>query len=103
MDEQFEYLFEWDPIKALRNAREHKVIFEEAVTVFSDADALSQYDSEHSNAEDRWVTLGMDQAGRLLVVCHTFQEISKLRARVRIFSARKASRGERLSYEKHDL
>ena len=70
MDGQFEYQFEWDPSKAQRNAREHKVSFEEAVGVFSDADALSQYDTEHSNGEDRWITLGMDQAGRLLVVYH---------------------------------
>ena len=103
MDERFEYQFEWDPIKAQRNARNHKVSFEEAVEVFSDGDALSQYDTEHSNGEDRWITLGMDQAGRLLVVCHTFQEITKFRARVRIFSARKATRSERLSYEKHCL
>ena len=103
VEEQFEYQFEWDPSKAQRNVREHKVTFEEAVEVFSDLDALSQYDTEHSNGEDRWITLGMDQAGRLLVVCHTFQEITKVRARVRIFSARKATRGERRSYEKHDL
>ena len=103
MDEQFEYQFEWDPSKAQRNARKHKVTFEGAVEVFSDSDALSQYDIEHGNGEDRWITLGLDQAGKLLVVCHTFQEITRLRARVRIFSARKATRGERRCYEKHDL
>jgi hypothetical protein len=48
VDEQFEYQFEWDPSKAQRNAREHKVTFEEAVEVFSDADALSQYDTEQA-------------------------------------------------------
>ena len=80
-----------------------KLPYEEAIEVFSDADALSQYDTEHSNGEDRWITLGMDQAGRLLVVCHTFQEITGVRARVRIFSARKATRSERRCYEKHDL
>ena len=103
VDERFEYQFEWDPSKAQRNAREHNVTFEEAVDVFADPEALSQYDTDHSNGEDRWITLGMDQAGRLLVACHTFQEISKVRARVRIFSARKATRGERRCYEKHDL
>ena len=41
-------------------------VFDEAIEVFSDAAALSQYDTEHSNGEDRWITLGMDQAGRLL-------------------------------------
>ena len=92
-----------DASKAQRNAREHKVTFEVAAEVFADANALSQFDTEHSNGEDRWITLGMDQAGRLLVVCHTFREITKVRARVRIFSARTATRGERRCYEKHDL
>ena len=69
----------------------------------ADANALSQFDTEHSNGEDRWITLGLDRAGRLLVVCHTFQEMSKTRARVRIFSGRKATKSERRSYEKSDL
>ena len=103
MVQQYEYQFEWDASKAQRNAREHKVTFEEAAEVFADANALSQFDTEHSNGEDRWITLGMDQAGRLLVICHTFQEITRVRARVRIFSARKATRSERRCYEKHDL
>ena len=68
-----------------------------------DAHALSLFDTEHSNGEDRWITLGIDQAGRLLVVCHTFQEISKVRAINTPFSARKATRGERRSYEKHNV
>jgi len=48
------------------------------------ATALSLFDTEYSNGEDRWITLGIDQAGRLLVVCHTFREISKVRAIIRI-------------------
>ena len=103
VEERYEYQFEWDGGKAERNAREHKVTFEEAAEVFADSNALSEFDTEHSNGEDRWITLGVDQAGRLLVVCHTFHEVSKTRARVRIFSARKATRGERRSYEKQDL
>ena len=79
------------------------VRFEEAAEVFADANALSQFDTEHSNGEDRWITLGLDRAGRLLVVCHTFQEMSKTRARVRIFSGRKATKSDRRSYEKSDL
>jgi len=103
VEEPYDYQFEWDPDKAERNAREHQVTFKEATEVFADANALSQFDTEHSNGEDRWITLGLDQAGRLLVVCHTFHEMSKTRARVRIFSTRKATKGERRSYEKRDL
>jgi len=103
VDEWYEYQFEWDASKAQRNARDHKVTFEEAAEVFADANALSLFDTEHSNGEDRWITLGIDQAGRLLVVCHTFQELSETRARVRIFSARRTTKGERRSYQKHDL
>ena len=101
--EPYEYQFEWDPDKAERNAHEHQVNFEEASEVFADANALSQFDTEHSDGEDRWITLGLDRAGRLLVVCHTFHEMSKTRARVRIFSARKATTGECRSYERRDL
>ncbi len=68
-------------IVAERNAHEHQVNFEEASEVFADANALSQFDTEHSDGEDRWITLGLDRAGRLLVVCHTFHEMSKTRGR----------------------
>lgn len=103
MAEQFEYEFEWDPDKAEKNAKEHGVTFEQAATVFLDAAALSQYDEEHSDDEERWVTLGLDRSARLLVVCHTFQELGKLSARVRLFSARKATRHEQRDYEKRKL
>ena len=103
MEGVYEYQLEWDAGKAERNAREHELTFEDASGVFADPNALSVFDTEHSNGEDRWITLGLDQAGRLIVVCHTFQEISKTRARVRIFSARKATKGERHSYEKRNL
>ena len=94
MDPQYEYQFEWDASKAQRNAREHKVTFEEAAEVFADANALSQFDTEHSNGEDRWITLGLDQAGRLLVVAHTYDE-----GVIRIISARRATKNERRQYE----
>jgi uncharacterized DUF497 family protein len=70
--EQFEYRFEWDPIKAVKNARDHGVTFEQAATVFLDAKLLSQIDEDHGDDEERWVSLGLDRSARLLVVCHTF-------------------------------
>ena len=68
------YNFEWNVSKAAANARKHGVIFERAATVFQDPEALSLFDREQSNGEERWVTLGMDSHGQLLVVCHTWRE-----------------------------
>jgi len=59
MPNLFEYQFEWDPIKAHQNARKHGVTFERAATVFLDPQALSGFDEEHSQEEDRWITLGL--------------------------------------------
>lgn len=92
------YEFEWDPTKAKANRRKHGVAFEEATTVFLDPRALSVYDTEHSDAEDRWLTLGLATTGRLLVVCHTFRDVSRRRVAIRIFSSRKATRKEVRSY-----
>lgn len=100
---QFEYRFEWDPIKAERNANDHGVTFEQAATVFLDATLLSQVDDEHSDEEERWVSLGLDRSTRLLVVCHTYREITDRSASIRIFSARKATRREGKDYEKRKL
>ena len=47
------YYFEWDPQKAKINLKKHKVSFERACTVFKDPNALSIYDEEHSEKEDR--------------------------------------------------
>ncbi len=71
------YNFEWDPIKAQRNLKKHKVSFERASQIFLDPIAISIYDDEHSIEEDRWITLGKDNNGVLLVVCHTFKELEE--------------------------
>ena len=73
MSQRFEYQFEWDPAKARQNLREHRVSFERAATVFVDPEALSEVDDEHGQREERWVTLGLDRTGVLLVVSHTFR------------------------------
>jgi uncharacterized protein len=93
-----QYNFEWDPEKALANRRRHGVSFEEGASVFLDPRMLSIFDEEHSVVEDRWLTLGLSAAGRLLVVCHTFREEARDSAMVRIFSARKATGCERRQY-----
>ena len=96
----FQYQFEWNPVKARRNLKDHGVAFERAATVFLDPEALSEFDEEHSEDEDRWVTLGLDRTGSLLVVCHTYREEAAVGARIRLISARKATRNEAKQYRR---
>jgi uncharacterized DUF497 family protein len=84
----------WDPRKATSDVRKHGVSFEEATTVLKDALSATGADPDHSIAEDRFVTFGISELGRLLVVCHTEE-----RQMIRIISARKATKGEREIYE----
>ena len=93
------YNFEWDPIKAKSTLDKHGVNFEEAATVFKDPMALSIYDEEHSKEEDRWITIGISNTGRLLVVCHTFQKNDENNVAIRIFSGRKAIKKETKQYK----
>jgi uncharacterized DUF497 family protein len=88
-----EFGFEWDPEKAAANERKHGVTFGEASTVFGDPFARTRPDPLHSLAEERWVTLGQSDHGRLLVVIHTDRgEV------IRIISERPATGRERRSY-----
>ena len=67
-----------------------------------DGNALSLYDRLHSRAgEDRWITLGMDAHGQLLVVCHTWRETVEGESRCRIVSGRKATKSEARQYRAH--
>jgi uncharacterized protein len=77
--------FLWDPEKARSNLRKHKVSFEEAAT---------GCDPDHSVGEERFITFGVSERGRLLVVAHTEEDET-----LRIVSARLASKGERKIYE----
>jgi uncharacterized protein len=86
--------FDWDPRKAAANLRKHAVSFEEASTAFADDYSLTGADPDHSVGEERFITFGMSQSGRLLVVSHTEQGDT-----IRIFSARRATRSERKLYE----
>ncbi|MFM9865706.1 MAG: BrnT family toxin [Micropepsaceae bacterium] len=91
--------FEWDPIKAAANLVKHGVSFEEAMGVFADPLASAIVDPASSNGEERWITIGLNLAQRLLVVVHTHVEISDDSVVVRIISARKATKNERKQYE----
>ena len=72
--------------------QEHRVTFERGATVFLDPNALSLFDEQHSEEEERWITLGLDQTGALLVISHTYREEAENSARVRLISARKATK-----------
>jgi uncharacterized DUF497 family protein len=85
---------EWDPKKAKSNLRKHRVSFEEAATALSDSMAATGIDPDHSTIEERYVTFGVSEKGRLVVVSHTEKDEI-----IRIISARKASKGERKLYE----
>jgi len=86
--------FEWDEKKAIANAKKHDIGFHEAATVFGDPLALTFSDPDHSNAEQRFLTFGLSQSNRLLVVSHTDR-----RNTVRIISARRMNKKERTIYE----
>jgi len=86
--------FEWDDAKAQANLAKHGVPYEEAASIFGDPLALTFIDPDHSIDEKRWLTFGVSQTGRLLVVVHTERKRS-----IRIISARTATRHERGIYE----
>jgi uncharacterized DUF497 family protein len=85
---------EWDPVKAAANLKKHGVTFEEAATALSDPMAVSGHDPDHSIYEERFITFGISERRRLVVVSHTEEEET-----IRIINARKASKGERELYE----
>ena len=89
--------FEWDESKARINQQKHGVSFEEAQTVFDDADALQIFDPDHSESEDRFIMLGMSAVLRILVVCHCYRANDDT---IRIISARKATRNESSTYKR---
>ena len=79
---------EFDPAKARANLRKHRVSFADAEQALRDPFAVT-IDDPDAEGEQRFVTLGMDTLGRVLVVVHTARG-----DRVRLISARKASKGE---------
>jgi uncharacterized protein len=83
-----------DPAKAKANFRKHRVSFEEAATVFLDPLAVTYSDPDHSDEEDREITIGHSARQRLLFVSH-----AQRGDRIRIISARAATRKERKQHE----
>lgn len=88
--------FEWDAAKAAFNLRKHRVSFTEALSVFSDPLARIFADPDHSSEESREIIVGNSSKQRLLLVCYTERA-----ARIRIISARQATKLERENYEEN--
>ena len=93
------YHFEWDWKKAKTNHNKHKITFEDATSVFRDTNAISISDEEHSEDEERWITIGLDSVTRTLIVIHTFISIDNDNCNIRMISARKATKNEQKLYE----
>ena len=87
-----------EPLRARENRKKHGVEFEEVATIFRDSKALSMFDPDHTETEDRWITMGISEKGRLLIVNHTFREESREEVTIRIISSRKATKKETKKY-----
>ena len=88
--------YEWDPRKAAANRKDHGVRFADATSVLEDDFALTREDPDAED-EQRFVTLGMDATGTVLVVVYTYREPDV----IRLISAWKANKAQRTHYEKH--
>lgn len=86
--------FEWNENKAKENLRKHGVNFEEAKTVFNDPFAITIFDPDHSQEEDRYIDIGFSLKARLLVVFYTERV-----GNIRIISSRAATQKEQKHYE----
>lgn len=86
--------FEWNNEKAKANSSKHGVSFDEAKTVFDDPLYIEFFEPDHSDDEERYIIVGQSQQNRLLVVSYM-----ERRHRIRLISAREATRRERNAYE----
>ena len=86
-------VYEWDSGKATANLKKHQVAFAEAATVFLDPLAVTYQDPDHLEGEPRYVTVGESSRRRVILVAHLDR-----RDRIRIISARRATRKEAHEY-----
>jgi uncharacterized protein len=86
--------FQWNPRKAETNRRKHGVSFSEAATVFGDDLSITVFDPDHSDSEERFITVGWSNRHRLLIVSHT--ERNDI---IRIISACTLTQTEQKAYE----
>ena len=90
--------FEWDETKAIINFKKHQIGFDEAKTIFDDPYLWTFPDPEHSDAEQRYVSIGNSSKGRMLVVIFTERH-----SNIRVISCRKATPSERKAYAKKNF
>ena len=87
----------WDQDKNSSNLRKHGIRFADALTVFDDPSIRSSFDPDHSDEEDRWIALGRDSNGAVLVISFTVRNTEDEEL-VRLISARPATKPEELQY-----
>ncbi|MBV9295377.1 MAG: BrnT family toxin [Acidobacteriaceae bacterium] len=90
--------FEWDEVKAARNERKHGVAFDLARSIFNDPRLVTVADLDHSEGEERWFSIGRASNGVMLSVAYLWER-SNDAIKIRIISARKATRAEISQYE----
>jgi len=88
--------FEWDPVKASSNINKHGISFDEAKTVFDDDFARLIPDPDHSEAEERFILLGMSYTLKILTVVHCYKDEDGV---IRIISARASTKNEERQYK----
>lgn len=88
----------WSEKKNRQNILKHRIDFNEARTIFNDPLQMTITDPDHSFDERRFITFGMTDRNRLLIVAHTFRD-----NKIRIITARKPTRGERKNYEEGEF
>jgi len=84
----------WDPDQAKENRTKHRISFPDAEPVLFDPNAITRED-EQTEGEQRFVTVGLDALGRILIVVYTYRGET-----IRMISARQATRNERREYER---
>jgi uncharacterized protein len=94
-------IFEWDAKKATINLKKHGVSFEEAKTLFNDPFLLTYPDTEHSDIEERFISIGYSTRNRTLLVVHADREEGEEFVIIRIISCRQVTATERRLYEEN--
>lgn len=91
--------FEWDEKKNKSSIKSHGVSFEEAAEVFDDPFCISMLDKRFNYYEERWISLGSTIKGKIIVTGYAYYLAENSEERIRIITARKATRKEREQYE----
>ena len=94
-------IFEWNANKARENLRKHQVSFEEARTIFNDPLMVTYPDDEHSQTEERLISIGISSVKRLLLAVHVERQETEEFLLIRLISCRKATNLERKAYEEN--